>query len=772
MAEYLDEVLTSWTQQTMKDIEILCINDASTDSSLEILNQWAHKDSRIVVHSFENNRSAWVARKWGIEYTTAEYILFADADDTMDTSACEELYLEMLKSPVDILHFNANIINVNQLPEQRIKNMQNFLMPYNGTLHGTEVFTGCFEKKLYQFSLWNKMFRTHVCKQAIQNTSNYFLPKAQDKYLYWAISLNASSYRGIPSKYYYNYYFGRGGTGFNTLSLKQFERYCTMADTANSMHNYLVEKELLEKYAEIDQMSRNALLNDCMTRFRNEIDNKLKGEAFDLLLTKWNTDEIIDILAQKEFYNRYKVARYLVNSQKLKTPVRSHFKTIGTYYHSAYNGGAQRVMCDLCNLFTSMGYNVVVFTDEEPCENDYPLPANAVRIVLPHWQSMNGNNFSQRAKIWETAIKTYHVDVMLYHAWVANTMFWDELVCKLNNVSFIAHCHNIFSLPILKNYDNVMNYMAPYLLADCIVTLSETDQYYWKHFNSNVHVTTNPISNEAKNFRISDSIDKKQILWCGRLSDEKRPEDALLIMKKVIEKEPDAHLHIVGSNPSEKYMNNFQNKIAQMNLSGHVTLHGFHKEVSKFYQNASIFLMTSEYEGFSLTLQESKLSGIPCVMYELPYLSLCEGNRGIIPVETNNTQAAANAIIDLLNNKEKRHEYAKEAKSHANELLNYDFEKKWIEIFSSFNQPHNNDLFSTSSFIMVETLLKHYTTGIRRIKNTQTYQRKISLQKNTLTNRCLYKLIGGLQCCIDHGIGYTLLYAFKKMLKLTKNKAM
>ena len=113
MAQYLDEVLTSWTEQTLHNIEILCIDDASTDHTPDLLREWAGRDPRIRVHRFDKCGTAWAARKWGIEHASGEYLLFADADDTIAPCACEELYAEMRRKPVDILHFDVNVINVN-----------------------------------------------------------------------------------------------------------------------------------------------------------------------------------------------------------------------------------------------------------------------------------------------------------------------------------------------------------------------------------------------------------------------------------------------------------------------------------------------------------------------------------------------------------------------------------------------------------------------------------------------------------------------------------
>lgn len=90
--KYLERCLTSIINQTLNDIEIICIDDASTDNSLEILNEFKNKDNRITVVTFDQNSGPSAARNKGIELANGEFLSFIDSDDYADTRYIEYLY--------------------------------------------------------------------------------------------------------------------------------------------------------------------------------------------------------------------------------------------------------------------------------------------------------------------------------------------------------------------------------------------------------------------------------------------------------------------------------------------------------------------------------------------------------------------------------------------------------------------------------------------------------------------------------------------------------
>lgn len=99
--KYITKCLQSLVKQTFQEIEILCINDGSTDNSLKIVENFAQKFPQIKVFSKENSGVS-DTRNFGIKHATADYIMFLDSDDWYKKNACELAYSEITQTNSDI----------------------------------------------------------------------------------------------------------------------------------------------------------------------------------------------------------------------------------------------------------------------------------------------------------------------------------------------------------------------------------------------------------------------------------------------------------------------------------------------------------------------------------------------------------------------------------------------------------------------------------------------------------------------------------------------
>lgn len=139
--DYLKEALSSLKNQTLKDIEIIAVNDGSTDSSAEILAECAKADERIRIIEKENGGLS-SARNAGIDAATSPFVCFLDSDDTFEPAACAVMVDKLVSSGADVLCFGANCI-----PNDGGNSwMREHLSPMNATygeFNGKILFNGC-----------------------------------------------------------------------------------------------------------------------------------------------------------------------------------------------------------------------------------------------------------------------------------------------------------------------------------------------------------------------------------------------------------------------------------------------------------------------------------------------------------------------------------------------------------------------------------------------------------------------------------------------------
>ena len=150
--DYLAECLDSVINQTFRDIEIICIDDASTDGSRSILNEYSNKDPRITIYQNNMNLGQSAARNIGIEKAAGDYILFVDSDDYIDENL---IYIAVKKiEHVDIVCFDY-------MKKDEVWNgldCHNFFKE-NGVCMARKFFIDTVNENGIIYSPWSKLYR-------------------------------------------------------------------------------------------------------------------------------------------------------------------------------------------------------------------------------------------------------------------------------------------------------------------------------------------------------------------------------------------------------------------------------------------------------------------------------------------------------------------------------------------------------------------------------------------------------------------------------------
>ncbi len=152
---YLRQCLDSVTLQTLRDIEIICVNDGSTDGSLQILGEYANADNRIAVIDKARREGLSRARNTGMAHATGQYMMFLDSDDFIDLELCRKALECATANSADMIIYDfASFRNQRELYANRAKrsDLVGIHPSERSTLLKTEAFA------------WTKMIRTEYAR--------------------------------------------------------------------------------------------------------------------------------------------------------------------------------------------------------------------------------------------------------------------------------------------------------------------------------------------------------------------------------------------------------------------------------------------------------------------------------------------------------------------------------------------------------------------------------------------------------------------------------
>lgn len=231
--KYLEKCLMSVINQTLKDIEIICINDNSADNSLNILEGFALKERRIKIIDLPQNIGVSASRNIGIDAAAGDYIIFIDSDDWWEPDLLHSVFSSINESDSDIAVFGSNYCDNDKISvnEEQLT-----------FLHDVSEFNHKILKSNITYYAWDKLYKSDFIKN---NNIKFIEQIAQTED--GIFSLECLSYNPkmiyIP-KCFYNYRINREGSAMtktSNLVTNQIEAFKALLDSKfyiSSDNNY------------------------------------------------------------------------------------------------------------------------------------------------------------------------------------------------------------------------------------------------------------------------------------------------------------------------------------------------------------------------------------------------------------------------------------------------------------------------------------------------------------------------------------------------------
>lgn len=382
-------------------------------------------------------------------------------------------------------------------------------------------------------------------------------------------------------------------------------------------------------------------------------------------------------------------------------------KLLYIYPEITIKGGADKVIVQKANYFVNNGFDVIVVTESQMGRDfSFPLDAKVKHVDMAlDFNSQYTCGFFKRAYIYYS--------LMFKYRWRMDNILTDErpdiVITTLGrSLDFITDIHDgsakigeahttkehLRSLHLMEQRGGIYKLIAKLQRnkmskkvsqLDAIVLLTNQDAENWPEAKR-TYVIPNSLPVFPEKFA---ELTNKQVIMVGRYNDAKGYDYLIPAWKLVHQKHPDWILNVYGSGELHDQVVAWING---NNLSDSIILHEPTSDIMEKYQESSICVLSSRYEGFSMVLVEAMASGVPCVSFDCPHgprTIISNGEDGLL-VEYLSSQALADGICKLVDNQNLRGRMGKKARDNMRRYSQENVMKLWVNLFNSLTKYENS----------------------------------------------------------------------------------
>ncbi|MBE6485720.1 MAG: glycosyltransferase family 2 protein [Methanosphaera stadtmanae] len=307
---YLEDCLKSVLNQTLTDIEVICVNDGSTDKSLSILEKYAKEDKRMIVINQENAGHA-VATNIGMTYATGEYLFLMDSDDIIEFNALELTYNKARENDVDFVIFKA--INYNNAEEKYYETKSYTMKEVYNQVHDNVFSYEEVKDLIFMMSVtpWSKLYNRRFISE-----NNIIFPEGlifDDNIFFWEVLFNAKRIVFLNEFLFIRRFYSTSSTNngdlrfldsikINKLIWDTFKKYDYFDYHKNHLYNNMV-LSIYNRYTKIKDEYKNIFFQemkkaymtiledeDLFNDFMENVDDNNKKLFIQVLSTENPTD--------------------------------------------------------------------------------------------------------------------------------------------------------------------------------------------------------------------------------------------------------------------------------------------------------------------------------------------------------------------------------------------------------------------------------------------------------------------------------------------------
>lgn len=267
--KYIDKCLNSLVKQSLKEIEIIVVNDGTKDNSQKIIDKYVKKYPDKIKSYIKENGGQGSARNYGLKKASGEYIGYVDSDDFVEKDMYKKLYNKAKENNYDIVVCG----NYNVSEDYQNKNIDAFINNYNTDLEN--IFFG-------KMAVWNKIYKRDIL---IKNKLE-FKEKVWYEDLAFTLKaiMNSNTFAFIDEPLY-DYLIREG----STMNNSNVQRNLEILDAFNDILSYIKHNKKEEYFSKIEFLAIDHIYISAIVRvLKAEADDKVKRETINKLIDYMN----------------------------------------------------------------------------------------------------------------------------------------------------------------------------------------------------------------------------------------------------------------------------------------------------------------------------------------------------------------------------------------------------------------------------------------------------------------------------------------------------
>lgn len=642
---YMEHSVQSALQQTLSDIELIIVDDCSTDNSQDIIKRLAKQNSRVKYELFPKKLGTHLSRKRGVELASGQYIMFMDSDDAYEPETCEIAYKEIRKG-YDIVQFRArNIYRPICSNSYKRNNDEYHSNDVECEFHGAEILIALFHKHIITVTLWNKIYRSTLCKMAFASTNSKYLAGPEDNYESFALICQARSVKLIKDRLYIYY----RGYGISTDNMPP-RVLIGYGDTCQSIAEYRLKHYFNEEAESRIKFLFSVEFNDFIKGNNKDI----AGKFFDAIIQQYDQLFIITEIKNLYFDQWYKLAQSVYHIQRdYNISGKCH---IAIHIDDPGKSGLASEAANVLETLKTLGKSVSLLTSARP-ETDDEIYANISWNLIQGWEPYNRENIQKHLKDMYEEIRAKNIEMVIFTGADNPALMWDIMLCHLLHIpAIVLMASEAMYMFTRGGHYSSRHKLAVLRCADKVITNTELGEQYLRANGVDAQYLPVGVSNEYFDGEINYEASDIACIIDGMQENQARIADALKILLGILEELPGIKLNFILDCPTRKQYESLKDNIGRIareyQLAANVqfTWGQQRGQLISTLGSCAALLLVSYTSASRQVIMSAQASGVPLVGYDLPLEGSYDNEAGLT-VPQGDIRGTARVLVKLLEDK-------------------------------------------------------------------------------------------------------------------------